>query len=121
MEDKTITGLSFLLAIAGIAGLWAVSTILKPEAVRIADIDASDSGKIVKIDGVLVSVIERDGNYFLKVSDGAEIRAVIFKGATGRVPASSLANGSAVSLTGQVMLYRGEPEILVQSLNALSR
>ena len=121
MDDVTLTKVSLVAALVGIGGLLAVSQLLQPDMLRIADISSSDAGKIVTVEGRLSGLAERNGNYFLTVDDGSQIKAVIFESGARRIPeAARLSKNDKVSVTGQVALYKGELEIIVQALNVLS-
>ncbi|GEM_PF-2488516 len=121
MDDATLAKASLIVALAGIAGIAAVSYTLEPESTFIADIDGADSGKIMKVTGSLSGLSQRDGNYFLTIDDGSEIDAVIFESDARKMGGlAGLKKGASVEATGRVAVYRGELEIIVQALNVLS-
>jgi DNA/RNA endonuclease YhcR with UshA esterase domain len=121
MDDASVAKIALAASIAGIAGLFVLSQAMQPEQVKIADIDASDTGDIVLIEGKLTSASEREGNYFFTVNDGSEIRVVVFESSARRIPdAASARRGDSAKVAGQVAIYRGELEIIAQALNVLS-
>ena len=121
MDDRSITKLAFVVAIIGIAGIFAVVNLLEPSEMSIAEIDSSNAGDIVTITGDVSRTGESAGTYFFTITNGGSIKTVVFASTAPKIPEiDEISKNDRVEVTGQVALYKGELEIIVHALNVLS-
>lgn len=106
MEDSTITKVSFVLTLIGIAGVAATAYLAEPY--ELDTISESDIGKIVKLQGVAESVRRSGDALFLEV-DG--FRIVQFS-----AEETNIKDGYRIEVTGRVSLYKGNLEIIADSV-----
>lgn len=117
MHDRAIAKLALVMAVVGIAGLFAVNLLLVPTALAVGEIDESRLGQIVSLDATIKTAAVNDGNVFLTLEDGGgEIKAVIWQSVARGTSVYDLRAGDEISATGQITSYRGELEIVVSKL-----
>jgi len=79
---------------------------------------ASHVGQMVTVEGTVASVhTTRTGTTFLNFGaayPNQTFTAVIFRSAASRFPDPQQWSGKEVRVTGQVRLYRGKPEIILE-------
>lgn len=91
----------------------------------VADTAASHHvGQTVTVEGSVASVHEaRSGTTFLNFGSAypnQAFTAVIFRSAASRFPNPQQWEGKRVRVTGQVRLYRGKPEIILETASQLT-
>lgn len=81
-------------------------------------------GQTVTVEGVVANVFtSRAGNTFLNFGaayPNQTFSAVVFSRAAGRFPNLPQWEGRRVRVTGRVQLYRGRPEIILNSPEAIA-
>ena len=111
MENEELYRISFFLALVGLVMMYS-STFLSPEEVAVSDIGPGMTGEKVKVSGT-VTAASGDQHFFFNLSsDSAQIRAVQFD------TSPSYTSGEKVTVTGEVTMYRGSEEIIVESIEA---
>lgn len=111
MENKELYRVSFFLALAGLTLMYS-STFLSPEEVAVSDIGPGMAGEKVKVSGT-VTAASGDQHFFFNLSDGSsEIQAVQFD------TSPDYTDGENVTVTGEVTMYRGSEEIIVESIES---
>ena len=90
-----------------------------------ADEAASHVGETLTVRGVVANVgTSRAGNTFINFGrpyPNQVFTAVIFKERTGLFPNVHALEGQEVHVTGQIRLYKGKPEIILESPSQLKR
>lgn len=114
MEDKTIVRLSIICSLAGLATIYAAAASARPRITPIASLDNGFTGLKVAISGQVIDSREhRDGHLFLKLRDdsGGVISVPIFSRLRAEV-GESIELLDVVEVTGEVVVYRGELEVV---------
>ena len=115
MNDITIAKISLVMAIAGILALFGIATVMEPVRMEIGQIDATDSGKIVRVYATIESISMPEETAFITLNDGTgTITGVIFK--SSRINSSIFNKTDVVDTTGRVSVYRGEIEIIIEGM-----
>ena len=99
--------------------MFVLTQTLQPENIGVAEIRDGLVGKTVTVDADLAKVSEKNNNLFMTLQDGdATIRAVYWSGDAKNAPeAYELKPGDSVSATGQVVVYRGDLEIIIKKIS----
>ncbi|MFH1630657.1 MAG: OB-fold nucleic acid binding domain-containing protein [Candidatus Aenigmatarchaeota archaeon] len=116
MNDITIIKIALVMTVVGVALLMLLVYFNNPVQTAIIDITPSDVGRLVYINGKLTTIsYSEGGTIFVKVSDmTGGITGVIFK--SSDINTSSFSTSDEVTMTGEVAVYRGELEIIVNRL-----
>lgn len=85
---------------------------IEPQEVEIEELSSSDTGKIVTVEGEVVSSSFRKNNLFLTVEDGTGRIKIVMFDAT-----KNIREGERAVIEGEVTLYRGELEIIADSIS----
>lgn len=113
---------SFLLL--GLLLVLLPITLLSAQVVTDAEA-GSHVGEQVTVRGVVANVYtSRSGNTFLNFGHPypeQTFAGVIFRSASGRFPNPSQWEGKVVLVTGTIRLYKGKPEIILESPTQLRR
>lgn len=119
MQETTMIRVCAVLVLAGLVGLGAVVVNLQPIEVSIDRINDSMIGAIVRMNATVTSLSESSaGHLFMRLADGnASIAAVMFASEAERAPA--LRKGDRVVVTGQIVMYRGQLEIILRSVKKM--
>lgn len=104
---------SLLFVMAGLGAMYAAATVYSPPDVSPGAIGMDDVGTTVAVTG-RVSDLQRteDGVFFDIEGDGGEMRGVSFRDVNVR-------EGERYRLTGQIDVYRGELEIVVEAVDGI--
>ena len=113
--ECTLTILLAATLLAGV-GVAAQQVISDSEA-------ASHVGQTVTVEGSVASVhVTRSGTTFLNFGSGYSnqtFTAVIFRSNATRFPNPSQWEGKRVRVSGQIRLYRGKPEVVLENASQL--
>ncbi len=121
MDDKTLMRLSLVCSLAGLAAVYAAALSMRPRVTPIAAIDNSFVGTEVVISGEVVDTREhQDGHIFLKLSDqsGGTVSVPIFSRLRAEI-GESVEILDIVEARGEVVVYRGELEVVPEDSNDL--
>ena len=114
MDEKSMTKLSLLCSLTGLAAIYATAMQTRPMMTPIASLDNNFVGLKVTISGQVVNSYEhQDGHLFLKLRDDSE--GVVSVPLFARLRAElgeSIELLDVVQVTGEVELYRGELEVI---------
>lgn len=111
MKRKQLYKISVFLSVIGLTLMYGSSLYLEPEKFNIGDIDKSQAGKILEIEGSAVNVTESGGNLFMDLKDSTgSIMVVNFDSQT------SITEDSTVIVSGSVELYEGKLEIIARDI-----
>ncbi|QKQ98746.1 hypothetical protein GKQ38_04440 [Candidatus Nanohaloarchaea archaeon] len=109
MKKEGLYRLAFLLALAGLTLMYG-ATFLEPQKVHVSELKPAMVGEKVKISG---TVQEPSGSkhFFFTLKEGnSTVRAVKFDTSPGYT------SGAEVTVTGEITMYKGELEIIVQKI-----
>ena len=115
MDERTLLKLSITCSIIGIMMLYFVSQSYGPEEMKIGDIGKDDIGKIVSIEGQVVSKYYNGRHMFLEVyDDTGKINAVIFEKTIDKkqIDHAKITEGSHIRIDGRINLYKRKLEII---------
>jgi DNA/RNA endonuclease YhcR with UshA esterase domain len=106
--------------------LFCFTAASRAQAAEIRDSEAaSHVGEFVTVRGLVANVhISRAGNTFINFGPpypNQTFTAVIFRERTRMFPNVHGLEGSEVLVTGEVRLYKGKPEIILEDSNQLKR
>ena len=116
MNDEQIRKTALVMALIGIAGLYAVSFIIGPQDFAIGDIGTDDVGKQVVVQGVIVSGRVSEGNIFLEIGDQTGSIDIVMFERTARGKTINIGEGIEVEVTGQINFYKGGLEIIATTI-----
>lgn len=110
MKESTLVKLSLLCSLVGLMLLFVISLFADYEDVSISEIENSEF-KDVRITGEIVSVRELDNLALMEVAEIKSVKVVVFD---KRLLKHSV--GDKVSVTGELMEYKGRPEIIAERI-----
>jgi DNA/RNA endonuclease YhcR with UshA esterase domain len=120
-----LKGEFFMVRVISMIFLLALCTeVIQAETVEIADSDASKHiGDVVTVRGIVGNVYtSRAGNTFVNFGrpyPNQTFTAVIFRKNALLFPNVHSLEGSEVFVTGEVRLYKGKPEIILETSSQL--
>lgn len=100
---------SFLVACTGLLALF-LATSIPPEKVEISRIEPSMAGEKVRVQGHVANPAGREHFFFTLKNQDSSIEAVKFDSRP------SHAQGEKVTLEGEVSMYEGELQIIVDRI-----
>ncbi len=114
MDEKTMTKLSLLCSLTGLAAIYAAAMQVRPTMTPIASLDNEFVGLQVTVSGQVVDSYEHpDGHLFLKLRDnsGGVVSVPVFARVRAELsePIEFL---DIVQVAGEVTLYKGELEVI---------
>lgn len=114
MKDSSLLKLSLVCSLIGLMLLLVLSEFIEPGAVSISEAKSA-IGAHVYIEGSVVEATYKDEVTFFTVSDGLdEIDIVIFEKMD-----EVLSEGDLIGVTGEISLYKGEEEVIVDEITCL--
>ena len=114
MNEKTMTKLSLLCSLTGLAAIYVASMQVRPTMTPIASLNDDFVGTKVAISGQVIDSYEhQDGHLFLKLKDdsGGVVSVPIFAKVRSEMR-ESIELLDTVQVTGEVKLYRNELEVV---------
>ena len=116
MDDKTLLRLSVVIAVAGLVSLIAAAQLAEPMKIPISKIDENLIGRGIEVNGTVESISVKDGNIFIRITDGSNgIDVVMFK-QDANDDAYAIKEGDSIVVMGKVNFYRNSLEIVANSL-----
>ncbi len=114
MDDKAVARLSLICSLTGLVAIYFAAASARPRVMPIASLDNGFVGLKVAISGQVVDYREhQDGHLFLKLRDdsGGVVSVPIFSRLRAEL-GESIELLDAVEVTGEVVLYQGELEVV---------
>ncbi|MBI4896200.1 MAG: OB-fold nucleic acid binding domain-containing protein [Candidatus Aenigmarchaeota archaeon] len=117
VSDKTLQQIALVTTLIGVALLFILSLFMEPTAMRIQEITEQDVGKTVVVTGT-ITTLDRSKNTFLTLTDDQMNLAVAIFEKTGQTmpELENITQGDSVEITGKIVLYKGEIELLASHL-----
>ena len=115
MKERTLVKLSLLCSLIGLTLLFVISLFTDYQDVSISEIENSEH-KDVRIAGEIISVKDFDGLAVMEVGAIKSVNVVVFDKRLLK-----FAVGDSVSITGELMDYKGKPEIIAEEIKPHSR
>ena len=117
MDDGRLAMICVFLSLVGIALLVVAARETKPVKVEISDLSEDDVGKLVEVGGMVASVSESGGNFFIRICSTGCVKAAVFRKLAEEmrqysVDLSLLRKGQAITVTGTVEEYAGALEVI---------
>mgnify|MGYP005845682929 CR=1 FL=1 len=124
MRRESILILAFALSLAGLFALALAARSQKPQYVPISELGDDDVGRLVEVRGELTSVVWRKGALLLKVCSGKCVRVFASSATVASISDHEqnlrlLERGQLVSVSGELVRYRGELEIALRSVRVV--
>jgi DNA/RNA endonuclease YhcR with UshA esterase domain len=124
MKNEHVFFLCTALAAAGLILLGFALSSTPPLHSSIPDLDEGHLGKKVEVKGEINSIYRKKGNIFLSICSGNCIKAVIFKRTALKLSSHEqnlflLKKGTRIRAQGQLKEYRGELEIIIDSIEVI--
>lgn len=121
MKESNLIRICLIGSVAGIISLYLISTfLLVPVDMNAGEISGSDVGKRVRISGTIQDFrVHDNGHYFFTLADDTgSIDAVIWEEKIEQLRLSNtdlsrFRNGANIQITGDVELYRGNPQVVI--------
>ncbi len=114
MDERSMTKLSLLCSLTGLAAIYAAAMQVRPTMTPIASLNDEFVGLQVEISGQVVDFYEHpDGHLFLKLKDdsGGVVSVPVFARVRSEL-GESIEFLDVVQVTGEVKLYGGEHEVI---------
>ena len=113
-KSNQITLLIFLLAIAGLTGIYFAVKNINPTELKIEAVEDSMTGRLVKISGRIDNIRKsKSGNFYWTVNDGSNITIPILDNEFKKLDVKS---GDTVEVLGLVTEYNGEMEVMPKEI-----
>ena len=114
-SKERLSAIALLAAITGIVLLFLLAESFEPRQAKIGEIGNADVGWPVKINAKIESSYKTGNTLLMQVFDGTgRIKAVAFN--VSSETQAALCKNCFASLEGKVQLYKGELEIVVESV-----
>jgi len=119
LSKERLSAIALLAATTGIALLFLLAESFEPKQVKIQDIGNADVGWPVRVNAKIESSYKTGNTLLMQVFDGTgRIKAVAFNVSDEKQAA--LCKSCFASLEGKIQLYKGELEIVVESVEEWS-
>ncbi len=119
LSKERFSAIALLAAMAGIALLFFLAESFEPRPVKIKDIGNADIGWPVRVNTKVESSYKTGNTLLMQVFDGTgKIKAVAFN--VSNETQAALCKNCFASLEGKVQIYKGELEIVVESVEEWS-
>ncbi|MBR9690745.1 hypothetical protein GOV08_03610 [Candidatus Woesearchaeota archaeon] len=112
MDEKKLLKISIIISIAGVVGLFIVSSLIHPKLISISDVDESHIGKIVAVKGEVTKIFI-SGNRTIIYIDDSLVSFTIFSKV-------EIEKGKKVEITGKVEEYQDNLQIIVDKLQIIN-
>jgi DNA/RNA endonuclease YhcR with UshA esterase domain len=114
-SKERLSAIALLAAIAGIAILFLLAESFEPKPVKISEINNGLVGWPVRVNAKVESSHKTGNTLLMQVFDGGgRIKAVLFN--ASKEKQALLCKNCFAILEGKVQLYKGELEIVVESV-----
>lgn len=111
MKRKQLYKISVFLSVIGLTLMYASSQYLQPGKVKVKDIDRSQTGEVIEVEGTAMNVTNTGKHLFMDLKDP-----------TGSIMVAdfdtevSVSNGDNLSVIGSVELYEGKLEVIARDI-----
>ncbi len=118
MDEKQLAMTSIAGSVISLIAIYIIVSSMGPGDVNIGHITSEHAGKAVKVTGIIVDMVVKEGNAFFTLADGTgEIRVVLWEGILRELErdgldTSALRENVTISIEGEVDVYRGQLEIV---------
>jgi len=119
MDERTTTKLGIVCSLVGLIAIYAAAASARPRVTPISSLDNSFVGLRVAISGQVMDYREhKDGHLFLKLQDssGGLVSVPIFSRTRAQIE-DSIELFDIAEVTGEVLLYQGEFEVVPEGAN----
>ncbi len=119
LNEKDITNVCLLVALAGIVIIYLADTNLDPTPVTGAEITKALVGEKVLLCGKIISASSSEkGTFFLEIDDGTQTDVVLFQNRATKENIENIEKGKQACITGTVAEYRNKMEIIATKVSA---
>lgn len=118
MHKNRLLMLCGIASIIGILIFYVYARSLGPREVDIGDISDSDVGTVVSTEGIVISITYyKGGSMHLELWDDYNTINVYFPTDASKFAKSTILSGMTIKVKGEIDIYKGLSEIIVQSKN----
>lgn len=110
MKEKTLLKISLIASLVGILILLFISSRLEVNEKTISNIDETDIGSSLKIDGVITNIRKTNKVTFIDIAQLEEMKVVVFNDEI------ELNRGDYVEITGKIEEYKGLTELIADKI-----
>ncbi len=121
MDEKMTTRLSIICSLVGLIAIYASAATARPRVTPISALDNGFVGLRVAISGQVMDCREhQEGHLFLKLQDSSGVVSVPIFSRTRAQLEESIELLDVVEVTGEVVLYQGELEVVPEGAKDIS-
>lgn len=110
MKEKTLLKIALIASLIGILILLFISSKLEVNEKTISNIDETDIGSSLKIDGVITNIRKTNTVTFIDIAQLEEMKVVVFN------EEIDLNRGDYVEITGKIEEYKGSTELIADKI-----
>lgn len=111
MNEKILLKLALGISILGLAMLFLLLNIIEPEEVSLRELQQKQINEYVTIKGIIKDIRSYDKVIYLDIAELQPITVIVFPDSKLR-----LENNSEVTIDGQIQLYNGKKELIVNEI-----
>ncbi|TKJ17620.1 hypothetical protein CEE44_03755 [Candidatus Woesearchaeota archaeon B3_Woes] len=110
MKEKTLLKIALIVSLIGILILLFISSKLEVNEKTISNIDETDIGSSLKIDGVITNIRKTNTITLIDIAQLEEMKVVVFN------KEIELNKGDYVEITGKIEEYKGSTELIADKI-----
>ncbi len=110
MKEKTLLKTALIASLIGILILLFISSRLEVNEKTISNIDETDIGSSLKIDGVITNIRKTNTITLIDIAQLEEMKVVVFNNEI------ELNRGDYVEITGKIEEYKGLTELIADKI-----
>jgi len=115
MKESTLLKIALICSVIGVALLFIFSESAEINEKPIGEIDMTNIGEYVKINGAVTNVVDKENVMILTIEQPSKINVVLFK----KKPVE-LKQGNYIEVIGKIDDYEGKPEIIGDKIRVIS-
>ena len=114
ITDKKLAQISLLISVAGIIALFFLTQTIEPLHISISEIDESTESQKIVTQGNIQYITTKNGNTLIILEDNNyTINIISFK------KQYQMQRNTKILVTGTVQTYKGEMEIIADSIHVI--
>lgn len=114
MKEATLLRIALSFSLLGLVALFIIVQAMEIAELKPEELQQADSGKIVKIKGVVSEVKDYGKTAVIGVAHLESAEVLLFKSSN-----LSISNGDYVEITGEISEYNGKNELIASQVDVL--